>query len=169
MRSLYFVVDYSSGRFHTISVTNLSSRLLQKAKQLFLDYTVELFPMSGTLLTLAIEPFLPRYFKYSQGGAYPHVPSKNPLLPINIQFGWQLPINDKFFIAKIQTMANSLLQTAIEDGQDVGGSKQIRYPNYALDTTPLSELYGGNVARLRTSRQSWDPDNVMNLTGGFKF
>ena len=161
--------DYSSGRFHTISVTNLTSRLLQKAKQLFLAYNVKLLTMAETLITIAIEPFLPQYFDFSQGGAYPHASSATPLLPINIQFGWQLPINNQFFVDEIQVLANSLLQTAVEDGQDVGSPKQIRYPNYALDTTPLAEMYGENVVRLRTIRQSWEPDNVMNLTGGFKF
>lgn len=124
--------------------------------------------MAGTFLTFGIEPFIPSYFNNGLDGAYPHVPSSTPLLPFVIQFGWQLSINDAFFVNEIQEVANSLLQAAIDDGQDVGGAKQIRYPNYVIQNTSLSELYGNNVQRLKNIRQSVDPENVMNLTGGFR-
>lgn len=123
----------------------------------------------GTLLTLNVEPFLSNYFNYSQGGAYPHLPSANPPLPIIMQFGWDLPSQDDYFIKQIQSMADSLLAAYHTDGEHRTEVKQIRYPNYALDTTPLSEMYGDNVDRLKTIRQMWDPANVMCLTGGFKF
>jgi hypothetical protein len=122
--------------------------------------------MGGTLLTINIEPFLPTYFNYSQGGAYPHVPSSAAPLPVVIQFGWDIPARDEYFINQTQSVANALVQAAVDDGQDI---KQIRYPNYALDSTPLSEMYGDNVDRLKMIRQSWDRDNVMCLAGGFKF
>ena len=149
-------------------MTNLTSVFLEQAKQLFLDYSTDLFLMGGTLLTINIEPFLLTYFNHSQGGAYPHVPSSAAPLPIIVQFGWDLPSKDEYFIDQIQSLANSLLQATLHDGQG-GELRQIRYPNYALDNTPLSEMYGDNVDRLRTIRQSWDPDNVMCLAGGFKF
>ena len=114
-------------------------------------------------------PFLPTCFNKSHGGAYPHVPSSTPLLPICVQFAWESPVDDKDFIDAVQASAETILKTAIADGQDVGGKKQIRYPNYALQNTPLSEMYGDNVARLQRIRTAWDPENVMYLTGGFKF
>ena len=43
------------------------------------------------------------------------------------------------------------------------------YPNYAIESTPLSELYGENVNRLKILRQAWDRQNVTYLSGGFKF
>ena len=64
---------------------------------------------------------------------------------------------------------DTVFQMALDDGQNIGGSNQIVYPNYASADTPLSQMYGNNVARLRRIRQAWDPDNVMCLTGGFKF
>ncbi len=138
-------------------------------KRQFIHYTGTLHPMFGTFFNFAIEPYLRTYFDKSKGGAYPHIASATPLLPMRIQFGWKLPLNDDFFIKEIQSAADSLLQAARDDGQDIDGIEQIRYPNYALDSTPLSEIYGNNVARLKTIRQAWDPENVMYLTGGFKF
>lgn len=111
--------------------------------------------MFGTFFNIAIEPYLRTYFDKSKGGAYPHIASATPLLPMRIQFGWKLPLNDDFFIKEIQSAADSLLQVARDDGQDIDGT--------------LSEIYGNNVARLKTIRQAWDPENVMYLTGGFKF
>ncbi|CAF1300243.1 unnamed protein product [Rotaria sordida] len=125
--------------------------------------------MTGTIITIGIEPFLSTYFDKSQGGAYPHVPSSTPLLPIVIQFGWLLSEKDEYFINKTKSLAQSILAKAVAEGQDVANSKQIIYPNYALENTPLSMMYGNNVAQLISIRQSWDPENVMNRTGGFKF
>ena len=134
-----------------------------------MNYSTKLLAKGGILLTLNIEPFLSNYFNYSQGGAYPHIPSANPPLPVIIQFGWDLPSQDDYFIELIQSLADSLLEAYQTDDERRDGVKQIRYPNYALDNTPLVEMYGDNIDRLKTIRQTWDPTNVMCLTGGFKF
>jgi hypothetical protein len=160
---------FSSGGLYTISVKNLTSGLLQEMKHQFIHYTGTLHPMFGTFFNFAIEPYFRTYFDKSKGGAYPHIASGTPLFPMRIQFGWQLSLNDDFFMKEIKSATDGLLQAALDDGQDIGDMKQIRYPNYALDSTPLSEIYGDNVARLKTIRQAWDPENVMYLTGGFKF
>ena len=41
--------------------------------------------------------------------------------------------------------------------------------NYALFDTPLEDMYGANVPRLRKIRAEIDPEDVMGLAGGFKF
>jgi hypothetical protein len=43
------------------------------------------------------------------------------------------------------------------------------YANYALLGTPLEEMYGGNVVRLREIRRKYDRDGTMALAGGWKF
>ena len=169
LKDIYFIIYYPRGRFHTLSVTNLTTAFLEQAKQQFLNHSTNLVIMGGTLLTINIEPFLSTYFNHSQGGAYPHMPSSAPPLPIVVQFCWDIPSKDEYFINQTQSLTNSLSQAALVDGQGADNSKQLRYPNYALDNTPLSEMYGDNINRLKTIRQSWDPDNVMCLAGGFKF
>jgi len=147
----------------------LTPRLLQEIKNQSIYNTAKFDSKLGLFVQFTAEPFLSTYFDKSQGGAYPHLPSATPLLPVLIQFGWRLPSDDDFFIAQIKKTADIIMQTALDDGQNVNGAIQIRYPNYALDTTPLSEMYGDNLPRLQSIRKAWDPDNVMNLTGGFKF
>ncbi|CAF3803885.1 unnamed protein product [Rotaria socialis] len=123
----------------------------------------------SSLAVFTAEPFLSTYFDKSQGGAYPHVSSATPLLPVLVQFGWELPEDDEFFINEIKLTVDSIMQVVLNEEKNDNGTVQIRYPNYALETTPLSEMYGDNVPRLQSIRKAWDPDNVMNLTGGFKF
>ena len=52
------------------------------------------------------------------------------------------------------------------DGQNV--SHAALYPNNALFDTPLMDLYGDNLPRLRMIKREVDSRNVMDLTGGFK-
>jgi hypothetical protein len=73
-----------------------------------------------------------------------------------------------------ETMAHALRDgskaihdVALADGQDL--SMAAVYVNYALFGTPLEDIYGGNLARLRGIKAKVDPEKVMDLAGGFKF
>lgn len=152
-----------------VKVTSLGTKFLSEA----LDHMIYLNATYGTrseiLIGFLIEPFVSTYLDNSQPGAHPHEPSSTPLLIFGIQFGWVLPSEDDLFLNQMELSRKTILQLALNDGQDVGGAKQIIYPNYASENTPLLHLYGKNVAKLRKIRKEWDPDNVMYLTGGFKF
>jgi hypothetical protein len=67
----------------------------------------------------------------------------------------------------LHNISNSIRAAALADGQDV--SHAALYPNYALFGTPLEDMYGGNVERLRKIRAAIDPEDVMGLAGGWKF
>jgi len=43
------------------------------------------------------------------------------------------------------------------------------YGNYADARTPLVDIYGDNLPKLQALKAKIDPNNVMGLTGGFKF
>lgn len=59
-----------------------------------------------------------------------------------------------------------LKQVAIEEG--IYKDTFTAYPNYAISGTTAKELYGDqNAARLRSIRDQFDPDRVMDLAGGF--
>jgi hypothetical protein len=64
-------------------------------------------------------------------------------------------------------ISDSVRSVALKDGQSV--SHAAIYPNYALFGTPLEDMYGGNVERLRRIRAMIDPGDVMGLTGGWRF
>jgi len=64
-------------------------------------------------------------------------------------------------------MSDAVQGFAVEQG--VSRWDDIRYPALALDDTPLELLYGENVLKLRRIRREVDSEDVMGLTGGFKF
>ncbi|KIJ06536.1 hypothetical protein PAXINDRAFT_80333 [Paxillus involutus ATCC 200175] len=43
------------------------------------------------------------------------------------------------------------------------------YSNYAIVGTPVEEIYGDSLPRLRKIKEAVDPGNVMGLAGGWKF
>jgi hypothetical protein len=67
----------------------------------------------------------------------------------------------------LRNFADTIRDVALADGQNV--SHAAKYVNYALFGTPLEDMYGGNVERLRKIRAAIDPEDVMGLTGGWKF
>jgi FAD/FMN-containing dehydrogenase len=117
-------------------------------------------------ISIDVEPFNHKLFSHSKGGAYPHDPSV-PLLPIAMFMQWEHDNLDSTFINAIREAASVISKQAISEGQTK--ADKILYPNYALSGTPLSDLYGDNVDRLKAIKRKYDPHNVMGLAGGFKF
>jgi hypothetical protein len=160
---------YNSGRYDTISINNVTTAFLYGILNELISVNSTLGSKPGAFFAFIIEPFLPTYLDNSHGGAYPHMASSNPVFPMDIEFNWASSSDDEIFINQIQLASSNLLQLAIHQGQNIEGSKQILYPNYGLPNTCLSEMYGNNVARLLRIRKAWDPEDVIYLTGGFKF
>jgi hypothetical protein len=73
---------------------------------------------------------------------------------------------DKYVYNGLRSARTSIVEAGIKDGQDLKNA--VNYPNCALYGTPLEEMYGKNVRRLREIREKYDPSHVMGLTGGFK-
>ena len=67
----------------------------------------------------------------------------------------------------LRLISDAIRAAALADGQNV--SQAAKYPNGALSGTPLEEMYGRNVERLRQIRAAIDPEDVMGLAGGWKF
>lgn len=131
------------------------------------------FSASNTTLNLgwAVEPFLPSAFTKSKSpSAYPP-PSvrQKAYLPTCITWGWpqELAAQDATFFDAIKKSGDRLKQIAIQDGQDV--KKGLVYPNYARFDTPLEEIYGESLPRLKALKKKVDPTDVMGLAGGWKF
>ena len=114
-----------------------------------------------------LEPFLPSIQSHnSTPTAYP--PTRdNVYFPLSIYFKWLNATYDNDFYDAIRQSAIRIRDVAIADGQDIINAPL--YPNYAIFGTPLKDMYGANVDKLRILKRRVDPDNVMGLTGGFKF
>lgn len=130
------------------------------------------FPNATVEVTCSAEPFVAP-FAHSQGGAYPHPPERQvtPGSPFfALHFTDTLGSYDnarEVLVTAIKQLSHNIQAAAVEEGQSRW--TDILYPNYAIADTPLELMYGDNLPRLNALARQYDPDGVMQLTGGFKF
>jgi Berberine and berberine like len=117
-------------------------------------------------LISSLEPFDKGFFSHGSGSAYPPDRS-HALLPSSLTLQWSNASLDEIMAYALRNMTSTVHAAALADGQNV--SHVAVYPNNALFGTPLEDMYGGNVERLRKIRAAIDPEDVMGLAGGWKF
>jgi hypothetical protein len=115
---------------------------------------------------VALEPFDSGLFTHGSGSAYPPDRS-HAILPTCVVLEWLDPSLDESMTSTLHHISSTIRAAALADGQNV--SHAAKYVNYALFGTPLEDMYGGNVERLRKIRAGIDPEDVMDLAGGWKF
>ena len=117
-------------------------------------------------VTVVLEPFDKGLFSHGSESAYPPDRS-HAIFPTVLVVAWSNSSLDETMANALRNISNTIRAVALADGQNV--SHAAIYPNYALFGTPLEDMYGGNVERLRQIRAAIDPEDVMGLAGGWKF
>ena len=117
-------------------------------------------------LAVGLEPFDNGLFSHGSDSVYPPDRSHS-IFPTVLTALWSNASLDETMANALRSIANKIQAAALADGQNV--SHAAVYPNYALFGTPLEDMYGGNVGRLSQIRAAVDPEDVMGLTGGWKF
>jgi Berberine and berberine like len=112
-----------------------------------------------------LEPFDSGVFSYGSDSAYPP-DRQRALFPTPVAFAYMNASLDDTAAKAMRSYSDAIIAAANADGQNV--SHAAVYPNYAQFDTPLEDMYGANLPRLRAIRQAVDPENVMGLAGGFK-
>ena len=122
---------------------------------------------SAVTISYAVEPFLPSIFSHNTvPTAYPPTRSQG-LLPLNLYFEWTDPLSDQAFQQAIRESVAFIKAEALAAGQDIENAPL--YGNNAIFDTPLKDIYGNNVPRLRRIKERYDPRDVMGLAGGYRF
>ncbi|KAH9997053.1 hypothetical protein BJV77DRAFT_960317 [Russula vinacea] len=119
-----------------------------------------------TVLVFGLDAFEDDIFTHGGPSAFPPDRS-HTVLPSSLFFTWTDESLDGYMYDNLRALSAELIQAGIKDGQDL--EHAARYSNYALFGTPLEQIYGENVPRLREIKERYDPHRVMDLTGGFKF
>jgi hypothetical protein len=120
------------------------------------------------LISYDAEPFLPSALSFGNSSSSAWPPSRSPLYqPTFIYYAWNLPIADDTMRTTIASSAEHLKAVAAAQGQDLAGASV--YGNYAAAGTPLEDIYGANLPRLKQLKKAVDPTNIMGLAGGWKF
>jgi len=121
---------------------------------------------STAVVNSALEPFDSGILSHGSPSAYPPDRSR-ALFPSVLSIAWSNASLDKTVADLLRDGAKTIHDVAVADGQNL--SHAAVYVNYALFDTPLEDMYGGNLARLRRIKAKIDPGRVMDLAGGFKF
>ncbi|KAI0071682.1 FAD-binding domain-containing protein [Panus rudis PR-1116 ss-1] len=120
---------------------------------------------SELTLSYAIEPFLPSILSHGKETAWP--PTRSQVyVPTSIYLTWTNPRYDDIMANAIRASAAHLTQVAMDEGQDLTNASP--YGNYAIFVTPVDEIFGQNLARMRRIKDNYDPQRVMDLAGGWK-
>jgi len=85
-----------------------------------------------------------------------------------VNFSWQDALYDDVFVAAAEESTNRLAVIARKEGLLTDDTPAL-YGNYVNARTPLVDIYGEKLPRLRALKAKVDPENVMGLAGGFKF
>jgi hypothetical protein len=115
---------------------------------------------------MTLEPFDKGLFSHGSGSAYPFDRSR-AVFPSSVSVQFSNASLDDTMAFALRNISDTIHSAALADGQDV--THAAKYPNYALFGTPLEDMYAGNVERLHKIRAAIDPEDVMGLTGGWKF
>jgi hypothetical protein len=119
-----------------------------------------------SLLTYAVEPFLPTLFVHTNTpSAYPFTRARS-LSPFQPYLSWNDPTDDAIMLDALHQSMVYLRQLVAAEGQHVAHAPL--YPNNAISTTTAEAIYGDSLPRLRRIKKRVDPTNVMGLAGGFK-
>jgi hypothetical protein len=117
-------------------------------------------------LTATIETFDKGLFSHGSDSAYPPDRSR-PIFSTPLSAEWSNRSLDSRAAFSLRSISDAIRVVALADGQNV--SHAAKYVNFALFDTPLEDMYGGNLERLFRIKAEYDPNDVMGLTGGWRF
>ena len=114
---------------------------------------------------VALEPFV-GVFDFETPSAFPHPSSSQATHFVSfISFS---DLGDAEYVHKAsREMSRAIQGFAVQQGRSRWDD--LRSLNFALDGTPVELLFGENVPKLRRIKREVDPEDIMGLTGGFKF
>ncbi|KAI0043437.1 FAD-binding domain-containing protein [Auriscalpium vulgare] len=155
-------------RFSSVPVLDWTPSLLKVVYNESQYWSARLAPLENPppFVSWQLDTMDPTYLQHGSPSAWP--PSrKYPFLPGALFFSWANKSSDSAMLDAFHKSSATIRAAASAEGQNI--TNAWTYPNYALEDTPVKEMYGDNVARLRAIHKRVDPDNTMGLTGGFKF
>jgi len=124
------------------------------------------------MFNYVVEPFLPSYLSHANSpSAFPSPAARQPGKapnPLIVWFGWENSLYDDEFVTAVEESVNHLAAVARAEGLLID-DPPVLYGGGVNAETPLVDIYGENLPRLRALQDMIDPDNVMGLSGGFKF
>ncbi|KAL7284766.1 hypothetical protein ACG7TL_002073 [Trametes sanguinea] len=156
------------GIFHTVSVLNYTENVIDAIVNETQFWGERLAGFEGASVAYSTEPFLPTIFSHASEDSSAYPPDRTiGLSPLSISYAWNDSSADEAMHSAARQSAAQLTRVLISEGQEV--EHAALYGNYAIFGTPLDKIYGKHLPRLKALKAQYDPNNVMNLAGGWKF
>ncbi|KIK39391.1 hypothetical protein CY34DRAFT_14402 [Suillus luteus UH-Slu-Lm8-n1] len=153
--------------FHWVALEEITMPVLDMVANETLAWAAELIDSSGLIVSYDVDPYLPTLYDHADSPtAYPPTRDRGYSY-IQVYYGWADSKYDATMIEAVDASAQHMTQVLTDDGQDIANVAV--YPNNAPPDMALEKMYGDNLPRLRAIKKAVDPDNVMGLTGGWKF
>ncbi|KAF9038025.1 FAD-binding domain-containing protein [Panaeolus papilionaceus] len=163
-------VENPRGLFEAVPRRDITSQFLNATLSELLSAGQSLTTRENTYILFMVEPFLPNILQHTHlPSAYP--PNRNQAyLPCNIAAAWPDAASDSVYYQAVKGMGSRLraLTQSLTNNPANSNNQPPRYPNYALYDTPLQDIFGANLPKLKKLKSKVDPKNVMGLAGGFK-
>lgn len=153
--------------FHWVAMEEVTVPMLNMVANETLFRGEQLLNSSARIVSYDVDIYLPSLYDHVDSPtAYPASRSKGYSF-IEVYYGWADSEFDDTVFDIVNASAQHMIDALTEAGQDVADVPV--YPNNAPPDTSLERMYGTNVPRLQAIKKAVDPDNVMGLSGGWKF
>ncbi|KAG6371882.1 hypothetical protein JVT61DRAFT_8884 [Boletus reticuloceps] len=158
--------QFPRGRWGNVMVDEFTPGIVNEIEKQASEVAKGLGQNGGTRITMGLWPFTRSMFDNATDSAFPHEKGK-PNCPIILYFTWEGEQNDKHWIDTMKTTLDSLRAKVLEERPE---SKDLPHMiNTALaEATTVEDLYRDNLQKLKGLRKEYDPNGVMDRTGGFR-
>ncbi|KAF8899586.1 hypothetical protein CPB84DRAFT_1847608 [Gymnopilus junonius] len=169
----YSTRDISTRSFLSLvqsgSVLSYTPEILEMLLYETTSWEPRLARKGGLVVSYTAQPSLPSMYTHNtQTTAFP--PNRSlSLQPFDIYAAWTVESFDEYYHQAVKASMIRISNAAVALGQTALVGAPVVHPNYAMYDTPLADMYGDNLPALRNLKFAVDPQNVMRLSGGFKF
>ncbi|KAF8132913.1 hypothetical protein EV363DRAFT_1162984, partial [Boletus edulis] len=165
-RAMAGVGENPRGRWGNVMVDIYTKEIIDEIGRQASKAAREMSGHGGKRVVIDIWPFTKTMFDNATECAWPHVKDQ-PNGPILAYFLWEGSENDKFWIQQMER-AMKAIKKKVDKARGPQAEPLPVYSNTTLDSTRVEDVYGDNFERLREAREKFDPERVMNQTGGFR-
>ncbi|KAG6376571.1 hypothetical protein JVT61DRAFT_1549 [Boletus reticuloceps] len=166
-RAMAGVGENPRGRWGNVMVDIYTKEIIDEiGRQASVSDSWEMSGHGGKRVVIDIWPFTKTMFDNATECAWPHVKDE-PNGPILAYFLWEGSENDNFWIQQMER-ALKAIKKKVDKARGPHAKPFPVYSNTTLDTTRVEDVYGDNFEDLKAARETFDPERVMNLTGGFR-
>ncbi|KAG2356648.1 FAD dependent oxidoreductase [Suillus spraguei] len=153
--------------FHSAAMEKATMPVLDMVINETMFWGAKLVGSSALMVSYEVDLYLPTIYTHVDSPtAYPASRNQGYSF-IEVYYSWQDSNDDDTIFNTVDTSVQYMTQVLTDSGQDIADVPL--YPNNAPPSATLEQMYGDNVPRLQAIQKAVDPDNVMGLTGGWKF